>query len=424
MSIRAKNAKSFRKKDVKESKSLSNGFTKLVFAHKASAGETGIDLGSLVVPTEMSALGFTNPTPSRLLEARMFQFKDNLEVQSSAKGQLMQSLAYTIGSNSRINFQGFAADEGEIFIGVLDSNPISGIQVVDAKTPVSPGDLADGITDFPIGFSTSAIKEELLVTRNGLVQKRNTNNSSTVLDGNYFVVDSGSGFGNVIRFNVAPSGSDDSILALAIGGIIESPTNSTWDEIEKVQGQIDAMIPDLAQALGNPETDYQAAPNSVDLKQFGDRVVDVDTRLAALEAVYSTTPLTFHGKRVAAQSTTHTLPETIDFDTIVIDSNSSHNSGTDEINITEDGFYSLGMLAVIATSAGNYERISDIRVNGSVIIDNSGGDGTLSDKRDGQPLVVETLLSAGDKVIFTHRQFSGVAKDMQAEAWVYQLRKV
>lgn len=271
MSITAKNAKSIRKKDVKESKALANGFTKLVFAHKASAGETGIDLGSLVVPTEMTTLGFTNPTPSRLLEARMFQFKDNLEVQSSSKGQLMQSLSYTIGSNSRINFQGFTAEEGEIFIGVLDSNPISGIQVIDAKQPVVEGDLADGVTDFAIGFSTSIV-DEILVFRNGLEQKRNTNNSSSVLDGNYYVVDSGSGYGNVVRFNVAPSGADDYIKVTAIGGVVESPTNSTWDELEKVQGQIDAMIPDLAQAAGNPETDYQSAPNNVDLKQFGDIV--------------------------------------------------------------------------------------------------------------------------------------------------------
>jgi len=58
-------------------------------------------------------------------------------------------------------------------------------------------------------------------------------------------------------------------LVTAIGGVVESPTNSTFDEIEKVQGQIDAMIPDLAQATGNPTTNYQAAPNNVDLKQFG-----------------------------------------------------------------------------------------------------------------------------------------------------------
>lgn len=276
MSLPAKNLKSFRKKDVKESKALSNGFTKLVFAHKASAGDTGIDLGSLVIPPEMSVLGFVNPTPSRLLEARLFQFKDNLELTSSSKNTLIQSLSYRVASNSRIQFEGFTAEEGEIFTGVIDSNPISGIQVVDSKTPVADGDLTDGNIDFTIGFSTSAIRQEILVVRNGLIQKRNSNNSSTVLDGNYYVVDSGSGSGNVIRFNVAASGQDDSIIVTAIGGQIESPTNSTWDELEKVQGQIDALVPTVAELADVPETDFQAAPNNVDLKQFGDRVIALE----------------------------------------------------------------------------------------------------------------------------------------------------
>jgi len=302
MSIAARNAKSIRKKDVKESKALANGFTKLVFAHKATAGETGINLGSLVVPPEMSALGFTNPSSSRLLDARIFQFKDNIELQSSSKNTLMQSLSYRVASNSRLNFEGFTAEEGEIFIGVIDSNPISGIQVIDAKQGVALGDLAVDATDFAIGFSTSTFNDEIVVFKNGLEQRRNTNNSSSVLDGNYFVVPAttGSGFGSVVRFNVSPTVSDDYIKVAALGGVVESPTNSTWDELEKVQGQIDAMIPDLAQATGNPETDYQAAPNNVDLKAFGDRVLTNENDIAALQGNINVPYLIAHSHQTGA----------------------------------------------------------------------------------------------------------------------------
>ena len=164
----------------------------------------------------------------------------------------------------------------------VDSNPANGIQVIDAKTPVVEGELAASTTDFAIGFSTPTNSDDILVFRNGLEQRRNTNNSDLVLDGNYYVVDSGNGFGNVVRFNNPPAGTPDYIKVTAIGGVVESPTDSTFDEIQKVQGQIDAIVTDLAQALGNPETDYQAAPNNVDLKQFGARVLDLESDLSDL----------------------------------------------------------------------------------------------------------------------------------------------
>lgn len=276
MSVTGKNAKSIRKQEFKESRNLAQGFQKLTFAHKASLGDTVINLGSLTTPTEMSALGFTNPSSSRLTEAKLFQFKKNLTLVSSLRGTLMQDLSYRVNSNSSIKLE-FTAEEGEIFTGVIDANPASGIKVVDAKVQKAVGDLADGDTDFPIGFATSTLREEIVVFRNGLIQKRNSNNSSTLLDGNYYLVDTGSGFGSVVRFNSAASGGPDSIIVTSLGNIIESPTDSSWAEIEKVQGQIDAMVPTLATLAGVPVTNFQATPNDVDLKAFGDRVLDLES---------------------------------------------------------------------------------------------------------------------------------------------------
>lgn len=274
MSVTGKNAKSIRKQEFKESRNLAQGFQKLTFAHKASLGDTVINLGSLTTPTEMSALGFTNPSSSRLTEAKLFQFKKNLTLVSSLRGTLMQDLSYRVNSNSSIKLE-FTAEEGEIFTGVIDANPASGIKVVDAKVQKAVGDLADGETDFPIGFATSTLREEIVVFRNGLIQKRNSNNSSTLLDGNYYLVDTGSGFGSVVRFNSAASGGPDSIIVTSLGNIIESPTDSSWAEIEKVQGQIDAMVPTLAALAGVSVTDFQATPNDVDLKAFGDVVQQI-----------------------------------------------------------------------------------------------------------------------------------------------------
>lgn len=283
--LTGKNTKVIRKKEVAESKSLSQGFEKLTFATVLSAGATGIDINALIPPTGWTTSGRVNPSPSRIAEARMFQFKDNITIQSSLpeRNPLMKQ-SFSVASNSQINFVGFTAEEGEEFEVTIDANPISSIQVIAAKTPVTEGDLAVGVTDFAIGFSTPTTSNDIVVFRGGLEQKRNTSNSDTVLDGNYYVVDNGSGFGSVIRFNNAPVGQEDYIKVTAIGGVVESPTNSTWDEIQVLQGQLNAIAADLALTTGNPVTDYQSSPNDVDVSQFGSRVIQAEADIDSLEA--------------------------------------------------------------------------------------------------------------------------------------------
>jgi hypothetical protein len=275
MSISGRNGKVLRKVDLVQSKSLVQGLTKVVFYHKADLGDEGINLGALVMPTEVSSLGETNPSSSRLLEARLFANKANLTLVSSFRGILQKGLSYRVTSNSQIVFVGFTAEDGEIFTGTIDSNSSNSLQVIDAKQQTSEGDLDDTETDFAIGFSTRTGREEVLVTRNGLVQKRNTNNSDTVLDGNYYIVDAGNGYGSVVRFNVAAVGTEY-VKVTSLGNIVESPTDSTWDEIEKLQGQIDKLVEVVAVDTGLPETEFQAAPNNVDLRAFGDRVLGLE----------------------------------------------------------------------------------------------------------------------------------------------------
>lgn len=54
--------------------------------------------------------------------------------------------------------------------------------------------------------------------------------------------------------------------------------------IERLQGQIDQMVPVLAAAAGVPESTFQTGPNDVDLKQFGDKVLGYDATIATLTA--------------------------------------------------------------------------------------------------------------------------------------------
>ena len=284
MSLTGKNALSIRKKEVKEQNSLALGVKKIVFAHKATLGETGIDVTALVSPTEMSLNGFVNPNVADILASNMFFYRKNVTITSSAKNSLIQDLSFSIRSSSRINFLGFTAEEGEIFTVTIDQSARTSLLAVDASPISATGTLAAGLTDFNVGapFQVNAFPifqvGAVTVFVDGVQQFRNTNNQAAPADGNYYEVDPGGGFATLIRLN--SSSLVDRDILVKSNGFAEKPDISQMAEIEKVQGQIDAMVPDLAQATGNPETNYQAAPNNIDLKQFGDRVLTNELDIA------------------------------------------------------------------------------------------------------------------------------------------------
>jgi hypothetical protein len=288
MSTTGKNTLSIRRKDVAEQKSIAVGFKKIQFAHKATLGDTKINLSSLVLPTEMS--GFTNPSPAEILQAQISFYRKNLTLISSIKGVLIDYMSYSVDSATQISFVNFTAEDGEIFTGVIDHNPRTGIQLVDAAPLVSTGELAIAATDFNVGqlfevnkYSSSKVGA-VIVYRNGVQQFRNTSNSSTNLDGNYYEVNNGSGTGQIIRFNTAPSGSTDSILVVSNGLMAYNPDGSALQRIEAISGKIDSMVPTLADLAGVPQSTFGGVSN-VDLKSFGDSVLSQGSRITNIETI-------------------------------------------------------------------------------------------------------------------------------------------
>lgn len=279
MAITGTGVTSIRKQDVEGSKPIAIAFQKLVFAHKATAGETGINLLSLTTPTEMSSIGFVQPSPAQISAAKLLFFRKNLQIISSLRGVLQDFVSYTVSTSYQINFKDFTAAAGEIFIGIVDHAPATGLEVVDASALVASGTLPATQQDFSTGEAFEVNKYPtkqagaVLVFVDGVQQFRNSGNAtaSPSADGNYQEVDNGSGLGTVIRFNDTTA-YDREILVISNGLLVNRPSASRDQIIETLAGQIDAMIPDLAAATGNPESAYQAAPNSVDLKSFGDRV--------------------------------------------------------------------------------------------------------------------------------------------------------
>jgi len=284
MSLIGKGSTSFKKKDVLEQKSVALGFRKIRFAHKATAGASTINLGALVAPSEMSSNGFTNPSVAQITKANIMFYRNNLKLVSSLRGLLVDQLSYVVSSSLTITFLDFTAEDGEIFQGWLDEAPSTSLSVVDGNQIVASGILLAGQTDFNIGTPieinknpASSLGSVMVFMDRGLAARKVGN--ITTGAGDYIEVPVAGGVGSLIRFNA--SGSDRYIQVMSNGVVAERPDGSMMAAIERVQGQVDAMVPVLASAAGVPTTTFQTGPSNVDLKQFGDTVATDVQALAA-----------------------------------------------------------------------------------------------------------------------------------------------
>jgi hypothetical protein len=396
MSLIGKGTTSIRKKDVQEQRSVALGFKKIRFAHKATLGDTTIPLTSLVTPTEMSTYGFVNPNATEMARAQINLYRNNLKLVSSLKGLLIDQLSYVVSSSSTITFVDFTAEDGEIFTGWMDETPTTSLTVVDGSAVVASGILAAGSTDFNIGTpipinknSASQIGAVMVFADRGLQYRKVGNITSG--DGDYIEVPVAGGLGSLIRFNA--SASDRFITVMSNGVIAERPDGSMTAMIERVQGQVDAMVPTLAAVSGLPTTTFQTAPNSVDLKQFGDQLIANDAldvvqsaRLTALETANTT--------RIALEIQGGTLPTggspsnnvqgTIiwNANSVVNDTNGAYNSSTGIWTCPATDYYNIGAALTYAGSYAN-NGASDVYlvVNGTVKRGNRGinssGSGTM-----------------------------------------------
>lgn len=272
-----KNLLSFRKQNSLSKNNTAIGFKKLHFKHQATFGDTGINLSSIVLPTGSS---YVNPSSAELLNAGIFNYKKNITITSTFRGILMEEISYEVVSSSRIDFVGFTAEDNEVFNVTVDYVAFSGREILEGSPLNVSGDLAVGVTDFNVGklFEIGKYPDNqmgaVLVFRNGLIQTRNSGNSSTVLDGNYYEVDNGSGSGQIIRFNNAPSGQSDAIIVVGNGMFVYSFDNSALQTIENLSSKIDSIIPTVAELADVPESSFGGVSNS-DLKSFGDLVINI-----------------------------------------------------------------------------------------------------------------------------------------------------
>lgn len=253
------------------------GFTNIEFMHTPTIADTSINLQSLSAPATAVTNGYVAPSVSALAAVDLLKFKENLVLRTST-GILTPFIDYKVTGPQTITYLApmLPVAGTEIITGTIQSVPKTGVTVVDASPLVASGTLLAGNTDIAIGTYEVGkyITEDhgsVMVFIDGLLIQRNNNNTTSALKitGDYQEIT------NIIKMN-ASTGGNREFAVFSVGSLVNRPQASMDAVFEQLQGQIDAMVPDLAVLAAVPETNYQTAPNNVDLKAFSQRILDIE----------------------------------------------------------------------------------------------------------------------------------------------------
>lgn len=281
MSSIAKANISLSKKDLSKSRIPPVASRNVVFYHKATAGSLTINLLALTMPSaEMpTATQATNPEISG---AQLMVNKKNLELTSSSNGKLIQDLDYIVIDSYTISligpYIGVGADADEIFVGTINSAPISDLVVASAKSVDKTYELAVGSTvlnlgrEYKVGANPFENVGSIKVFVNGVLALR---------DIDYTEIDSGNGYGTTIQFMVAPVSLPHQVAVDF--GVMAITDNNAIGAIENLGGAIKKIADDLAVVAGTTASDYySASPSEVERRAFGDMVLDHEVNKAGL----------------------------------------------------------------------------------------------------------------------------------------------
>ena len=286
MSIAGKNTIHFTKKDLQDQKVPSVAFKNIKFAHEATLGQTVIDVLSLTTPSTGMPASFVQPNAGDLAALRLQTNKNNFTLVSSLNG-FLEFDSYEITGQSQITL-GYPAAAGEVFVGTLDNQAKTGLQVVDNDPIVLTTTLAAGASEIIVGkpFDLNKYPSQqqgsILVYEEGQLLRRNTSNTqSTAGDGDYYEVDTAGPTGNSIIINNT-SGVARSFTIISNGLAAAAPSESLLTQLQVLAGQLDAVIPTVAALAGVPTTDFQAAPNDVDQAAFGNRLLAAEAEIVTI----------------------------------------------------------------------------------------------------------------------------------------------
>ena len=287
-SIHGKKNTVFRKKKTSTKLSSSPTFTQdYKFAHQTSAGDTTINLDSLNLPVQMTE--FTNPTGTELAKINLKSNANSLVLVSSIGKTLICDVDYKINTSRIIELQ-YEAAENEIFTGQIRATQATN-NLLDGETYVCTGTLLAGQQNIALGkaFTLNANPSkqigDMVLYIDGAQQFRNIGNATAapLADGNYEELDAGDSLTIALKMNEAYA-EDVSWAVVSTGVIVDNSNISNQQQLDALAGQIDSMVPTLADVAGVPESTFQSNPNNVDLKAFGDKLFTTCAKADSNEA--------------------------------------------------------------------------------------------------------------------------------------------
>jgi hypothetical protein len=284
MSSIAKANISLSKKDLTKSRIPPVASRNVIFYHKATLGDLSINLLALSMPSaEMPTA--TQATNSEISGAQLIINKKNLDLTSSSKGKLIQDLDYIVIDSYTISltgpYIGIGAEVDEIFVGIINSAPVSDLVVASAKSVDKTYELAIGSTilnlgrEYKVGENPSEDVGSIKVFVNGILALRGID---------YNEVDSGNGYGTTIQFAVAPVGTSHQVAVDF--GVMSITDNNAIGAIENLAGSIKKIADDLAVVAGTAANDYySASPSEVERRTFGDTVLSLNSKYDTTQAL-------------------------------------------------------------------------------------------------------------------------------------------
>ena len=252
------------------------GFKNIRALHTANSGDAFINITSLTPPSIAIANGYVAPSPSDLQKVSLLQFKQNVILKTEFT-TLLQDVHYTIIGSKTIRLTNLAGP-GQIYELIINAEPRIGTPLADARPLVVTGVLPSGSTDFNVGFPFEVGKfpfhtlGAVSVFVDGTLARRNVGNQPGGSE-DYYELHAGAGLGTIIRFN-ASVGSNRNITVVSVGSLVERPNGSQDALIDTLAGQIDVIRAEVEAQHGI--TIPIGAPNNLDLKAFGDRVLALE----------------------------------------------------------------------------------------------------------------------------------------------------
>lgn len=254
----------------------------ITFAHESPGGETEIPFNALILPSDWASSGLSNPSAISLLEKNLAKDRARVSITSSL-GYPIQKSAFKV-TNTAIIFKDYITSADEILEISVDGQ-ISGAQVVaDLRSYKIEGEIADGLDEFDFGVSSKIRPEDFmfLVHRSGEQMFQADNNDDSGATGDFYILDpDNDGMGTTLKF-FDPAVGDEGVSVTSIGGVIDSPSVSTFQEIDYLAGQLDIVIPTVAALAGVPESNFRGAPARPNIAAFSNRITAIERALNLL----------------------------------------------------------------------------------------------------------------------------------------------